>query len=179
MTRKDRKRAFYKAALARSDFLASLKACEVMIEHVKGYDHPLYYHLYTSAVIGYARPFVNSDLGVLPSQWSKFKQPWMRDIHKQVIKARHEVIAHNDAQARRMWIVPPGVAPADQLPASSNGIVLKIEAYYINGGFSSLARLCDFQIHRLNAEIDQQLQQLYEVASLPAEEFVLSLDESL
>lgn len=180
MTRRQHKVSLYKLALARSDFLASRNACEAMDEHVRGFSNPLYYHLFTSAVIAYAKPFVNCELGVLPSQWAKFDEPWMREIHRDALKARHEVIVHNDAKARKMWIVPPGVAPAGVTAVPSTGIVLKIETYYISGGFfKSLAQLCDFQIHRMNKAVDDQLHHLYDGESLPATEFQLILDDSL
>ncbi|MEI2260744.1 hypothetical protein OHC51_07260 [Stenotrophomonas indicatrix] len=180
MTRRQMKMGLYKLALARSDFFASRKACEHMVKHVNGFDHPLYYHLYASSVVSYAKPFVNSALGVLPSRWSKFEHSWMRDVHNDVIRARHEVIAHNDQSARKLSIVPPGAAPDDVIPVSRIGIALKLETYYISGGlFSSLGQVCDYQIKRLNEAIDDALDALYEGQELPSESFVLTMDDEL
>lgn len=180
MTRRQAKIALYKLALARSDFFASRKAYEYMTKHVTGFDHPLYFHLYASSVIAYAKPFVDCALGVLPSQWSKFDVEWMREVHSDVIRARHEVIAHNDAKARKMWIIPPGAAPDDIIPASASGIVLKLETYYISGGlFDSLGQVCNYQIGRINKAIDEHLAALYDGQGLPAEAFLLTLDDAL
>lgn len=180
LTRRQMKMGLYKLTLARSDFFASRKACEYMVKHVTGFDHPLYYHLYASSVVSYAKPFVNSAIGVLPSRWSKFEHGWMTDVHNDVIRARHEVIAHNDQNARRLTIVPPGAAPDDIVPMSRIGIALKLDTYYISGGlFSSLGQVCQYQIDRLNGAIDDALDGLYEGRELPAESFELTLDDEL
>ncbi|MCW0423511.1 MULTISPECIES: hypothetical protein [Xanthomonas] len=180
MTRRQMKLSLYKLALARSDFFASRKACEYMVKHVDGFGHPLYYHLYASSVVSYAKPFVDSALGVLPSRWGKFEHAWMRDVHNDVIRARHEVIAHNDQTARKLSIVPPGAAPDDIVPMSRIGIALKLDTYYISGGFfSSLGQVCEYQIKRLNKAIDDALDILYEGRELPSESFVLTLDDEL
>ncbi|MEN4952817.1 hypothetical protein [Stenotrophomonas sp. TWI819] len=179
-TRRQMKMGLYKLTLARSDFFASRKACAYMVKHVTGFDHPLYYHLYASSVVSYAKPFVNSAIGVLPSRWAKFEHRWMTDVHNDVIRARHEVIAHNDQNARKLTIVPPGATPDDIVPVSRIGIALKLETYYISGGlFSSLGQVCDHQIDRLNEAIDDALDALYEGQELPSAPFELTLDDEL
>ncbi|WP_242875906.1 hypothetical protein, partial [Stenotrophomonas maltophilia] len=102
------------------------------------------------------------------------------DVHNDVIRARHEVIAHNDQNARKLTIVPPGAAPDDIVPMSRIGIALKLDTYYISGGlFSSLGQVCQYQIDRLNKAIDDALDELYEGRELPSESFELTLDDEL
>ncbi|MCU1089839.1 hypothetical protein JAK45_19460 [Stenotrophomonas maltophilia] len=104
----------------------------------------------------------------------------MQEVHSDVIRARHEVIAHYDAKARKMWIVPPGAASDDVVPASAAGIVLKFETYHISGGsFDSLGQVCNYQIGRINKAIDEQLAVLYDDQDLPGEAFLLTLDDAL
>lgn len=180
MSRQQVKVALYKLALARSDFFASRKACECMVKHVTGFDQPPYSHLYASAVISYAKPFVNSDLGVLASHWAKFDLAWMREVHTDVIRARHEVIPHIDKNVRKMWIVPPGATPDGVIPISRIEIALKLDSYYISDAlFSSLAQVCAHQIGRMNVAIDEQLTAIYDYQPLPRESFMLTLDYGL
>lgn len=180
-SRKQKKLKLYKLALARSDFAASRRACELMGAHVQGHDHPLYFHLFSSAVVAYAKPFVdNKSFGSLPSEWRKFEHPWMAQVHSDAIKARHEVIAHNDASVRKMWILPPSSMPEGIPAASAIGLSLKIEGYYVSGGFfTSLFHLCDYQIHRLNDAVDEQLSSLYEGRAMPSGELLLNIDDDL
>ncbi|KLD78633.1 hypothetical protein ACFOPN_07250 [Xanthomonas hyacinthi] len=150
-----------------------------MTEYVQGPDHPLYFHLFSSSVVAYAKPFVdNKSFGSLPKEWRKFEHPWMSQVHNDAIKARHEVIAHNDDKVRKMWVLPPGAMPPGALAAAANGLSLKIEGYYVGGGFFiSLAHLCDYQIYRLNHAVDEELCALYEGQPIPSEEFLLTLDD--
>lgn len=152
----------------------------MLLQHVQGFGHPLYFHLYSSAVVAYAKSFVQSDLGPLPKQWRKFEHPWMLDIHQKAIGARHEVIAHNDGQVRKVWIVPPGAASPEIIPAPASGLSFKIETYFVPGGFfSALAQVCDYQIYRLNAAIDVDLEALYSGREIPAKEFLLTFDDDM
>ncbi len=180
MSRRQQKLRLYKLALARSDFAVCRKACGVLLENVQGFDHPLYFHLYSSAVIAYAKPFVQSKSGPLPSQWKKFEHSWMLGIHDDAIRARHEVIAHNDDQVRKIWIVPPGAASPEIIEGPISGLSFKIETYYVPGGFfSALFQLCDYQIYRLNSAIEEDLESLYGGREIPAEEFLLTFDDEL
>ncbi len=149
-----------------------------MGKHVKGFGHPLYFHLYSSAVVAYAKPFVQSKSGPLPSQWKKFEHSWMLKIHDDAIRARHEVVAHNDDQVRKIWIVPPGAASPEIVEGPISGLSFKIETYYVPGGFfSALAQVCDYQIYRLNAAIDEDVAGLYADRDIPAQEFLLTIDD--
>ncbi|MCU1089834.1 hypothetical protein JAK45_19435 [Stenotrophomonas maltophilia] len=181
MSRRQQKLRLYKLGLARSDFAASRRACELMNVHVRGHDHPLYFHLFSSAVVAYAKPFVdNKSFGSLPNEWRKFEHGWMAQVHSDAIRARHEVIAHNDASVRKMWLLPPGSVPEGIKAAGANGLSLKIEGYYVSGGFfASLFHLCDYQIHRLNGAVDEQLCSLYEGRAIPSDELLLNFDDDL
>ncbi|HHA2904297.1 TPA: hypothetical protein ACOD92_000551 [Stenotrophomonas maltophilia] len=181
MSLRQQKLRLYKLGLARSDFAASRKACELMNAHVRSHDHPLYFHLFSSAVVAYAKPFVdNKSFGSLPNEWRKFEHAWMSQVHSDAIRARHEVIAHNDASVRRMWLLPPGSMPEGSKAAGANGLSLKIEGYYASGGFfASLFHLCDYQIYRLNEAVDKQLCSLYEGRAMPTHEILLNVDDDL
>lgn len=94
-----------------------------MVKHVTGFDHPPYLHPYASAVISPPSPS-STPLDVTPSHWAKSDVPWMCEVHRDVIRARHKVISHNDEKLRKMWMVPPSATPNDVIPISRIEIAL-------------------------------------------------------
>jgi len=72
LSRSDTKKLFHKLAVARSDILAARAACRFFVEHVKETNHTIYYPLFVSVVVCYARPFSDNDtLGRLPKNGAR------------------------------------------------------------------------------------------------------------
>jgi len=90
---------------------AALEACKLFIDTVDSLSHPLYYPLYASIVVCYVRPFTkNKPFGAIPKRYSKFDGlSELNELHKELLKYRHEFIAHNDMTLRKAIIVPEGV----------------------------------------------------------------------
>lgn len=107
--RSRRKRLLYQLLLARSDISAAQSALEVFRRDVGAIGHPLYYPLVAAITVCYARPFTkNQPLGPLPSKWGRFSHPKAQQTHNDLMRARHQLIAHSDMEAREAKIVPPG-----------------------------------------------------------------------
>lgn len=177
-TRRQRKLRLHKLLLARSDFRVAAAACSLVKAEVKGFQDPLYFHLLTSAVVAYAKPFVQSKSGTLSGQWSRFSDARLSTVHSKAIRARHEVIAHNDEKVRRVWIVPQSDIDQPEMMKGASGVGIKIEGYVFGAPFfSDLADLCSFQASRISTAIEADMEALYNNAELPAGAFELTFDD--
>jgi hypothetical protein len=104
-----KKKELYQLAIARSDITEAMTTCDLMIQHVKDMGDKLYQPLFHAIVVSYARPFTkNQPHGRLPTEWSKFSDPYFQEAHDKIIKARHQYIAHSDEEIRKVLIFPPG-----------------------------------------------------------------------
>lgn len=99
----------HKLAIARLDIFQAQQACEKMIDKVADMGDDLYYPLFVTTVICYARPFTQNNVyGRLGSRWERFPNKILTDMHIQLLDARNKFVAHSDANARRTEIIPPG-----------------------------------------------------------------------
>ena len=100
-SRLQRKKELYKLLIARSDITASLNACKSMLDRVDGMGHELYYPLYSAIVVCYSRPFTNNKPhGALSRKWYTFENALNKKTHGELLKARHELIAHSDMSVK-------------------------------------------------------------------------------
>lgn len=175
----ERKRELYRLAMARHDFQVSFDACAAMAESVDTGEHPLYFHLYCSAVVAYSKPFVHSKkVGALPGRWRKFPQPWMGVIHEQATKARNEVIAHNDPDVRSMWVTPGALQPSAGERSWPVTPTVRVSSYSLHlDFFPGLADVCRFQMLRLTESIDTALYQIYDLSARAIEPFKIDLND--
>jgi hypothetical protein len=178
-SRSQKKKEFYQLTIARSDITAALKACDLMIQHVKEIGNDLYQPLFHALVIAYARPFSkNRPLGPLPSEWSKFSNPAFQQMHNDLVSARNQFIAHSDEEIRKVYIYPPGTS----LPAgyTAGGVVIAINTLvYDISEFHLMKQLCYDLGSRLNDRTNSLLTELYEGQVLPSEYFLLTFDNEL
>ena len=99
----------HKLAVARFDILEAQLACETMIEKVAHMGDGLYYPLFVTVVICYARPFTQNNVyGRLGGSWERFPDEVLTRMHKHLLDARNRFVAHSDANARKTEIIPPG-----------------------------------------------------------------------
>ena len=182
-SRLKRKKELLKLLVARSGIHASLNACKLMIENVYGMGHDLYYPLYSSVVVCYSRPFTNNKPhGALPEKWYTFDDSIHDEMHKKILKARHELIAHSDMVVNKAFIVPAGVTVAknEKKPIVSEHIGVQTTMYYYPLSFFENAyNLCLFQGKRISREIDILLDELYEDMELPNAAFEIRMDNGL
>lgn len=179
-SRSKQKKELYKLAAARSDFMSARKSCKIILERVSGLGDELYAPLFHAAIMAYARPFVdNKSTGVLSRHWSEFTDERFRKTHKDLIKTRHEIVAHTDSSVRSIMIIPPGYKPVAGLPASEHlGLIIN-SYYYPRQRFIDCFDTCSNLIGRLNHRLDELLSQLYEHQELPLEPFPLVFDDGL
>jgi hypothetical protein len=179
-TRSDLKKELHKLVVARSDFLVCRKTCKLVLEKVSGFGDELYLPLFHAAVIAYARPYVdNKTTGVLSRHWTRFANPELQQTHDDLLKTRHELVAHSDSKARSIKIVPPGYRAVESLPASEH-VGLTISSYYLPGKrFVDAYNTCGDLLNRLNPRIDELLSALYDDQQLPPEPFPLDFSDGL
>ncbi len=129
-----------------------------MIEKVAAMGDDLYYPLFVTIVICYARPFArNNEYGSLGKKWERFPNKVLTGMHKQLLDARNRFVAHSDANARQTEIVPAGCA----YPGTNR---IQGKATCAVGRFAiplenfPLAKMnCQYLISNLNSRIDALL----------------------
>lgn len=182
-SREQQKTDLYRLIVARSDIGAAQSACELFIEMVDDVNHDLYYPLFTSIVVCYARPFTNNKpYGALPGKWENFEDGKMKSTHDALIKARHELIAHSDMAARKAKIVPPKVVIGymNERELKSSRIGTQTSFYFFTiPMIKDIPRLTTDIGRRLNAEIEHKLEEIYGDMELPQAKFALRLDNGL
>jgi len=182
-SRSKRKQELYKLLVARSDITASLNSCKQMLKKVDGLGHELYHPLYTAIVICYTRPFTkNKPYGALPKKWYTFDDNELNEIHEDLMRTRHELIAHSDMTVKEAFIVPAGceIGKDGDKPLVSDYIGVQISMqYFPRPMFERIHNLCVFQGSRINDEIDLLVEELYEGMELPARPFKIRIDDGL
>ena len=152
----------------------------MILEKVSGFGDELYLPLFHAVVIAYARPYVdNKTTGVLSRHWTRFSDPELQEVHNDLIKTRHELVAHSDSNARSIKIVPPGYRAVESIPASEH-VGLRISSYYLPGKrFVDAFNACGDLLNRLNPRIEELLAELYDGQQLPSEPFALDFTDGL
>jgi hypothetical protein len=190
-SRMHQKRELNKMILAHSDIRDAYEASFHFLNIVKlpshhqsglyaGMDHPLYTPLLSAIIVSYAKPFTdNQGLGVLKKHWRQFAHSKWAESHDRILKARHELYAHSDAQVRSIKIHPPG---AQKLLSgkTTNKVGYAIRGYiFTYNEIQIIADLSYDLARRLHAEVERLIDDLYEGMELPAKEFWLRLDDGL
>lgn len=181
--RSQQKKDLYKLLLARSDVSASLQGCKLLLEKVTQVGDDLYYPLYSSIVVCYARPFTNNEpYGALPNKWAKFDNSVFKDTHDKLIQARHELIAHSDMNVRKAYVVPPGclIGIHKLKELRSDNIGCQVGLYYFPVGF--FTKVWDTATDlscRITKEINRLTDMLYCNMELPLRAFEIRIDDGL
>jgi hypothetical protein len=179
-SRSDKKKELYKLAVARSDITSAMDTCGLMINNVGHLGHDLYEPLFHAIIIAYARPFTrNKPLGPLSKEWPNFSNPDFQETHDELIKARHQFIAHSDEEVRRVEIFPHG-SPIQEtgLKSGNVGIGVRTIAFPLPR-FEHIRALCYDLGYRLNSRIEDLLAELYNGQTLPNKSFQLTFDDDL
>lgn len=181
--RSRQKRDLYQLLVARSDMIASLRATDLVIKNIKSINDDRLYPLTTSVVVCYSRPFTaNKPYGSLPNRWSKFGNPQYQATHDRLLKARHELFAHSDINARKVLIIPPNVPLVSHEGKKLKSPIIGTQVTYtlFELDFFNLVRETNLDIgRRMQDEIDKIIIDLYDNMDLPNKEFRLSVDEGL
>ncbi len=178
--RSDQKRELYKLIIARSDITAALNVCDLFLKEVKGLDHPLYYPLFCSIVICYARPFTdNRPLGRLPKKWTIFPNARAQWTHNKLISTRNELMAHSDFNIRGVQIIPAGVKHR-KINFISKGIGVTVKTFYFPlERFRNIRANCLYLGSKLHVAIEEQIEILFGNMDLPNAPFDIRLNEGL
>ena len=180
LSRADTKKLFHKLAVARSDILAARAACRFFVEHVKETNHTIYYPLFVSVVVCYARPFTdNNTLGRLPKKWGMYADPRLQAAHHQLLKARNEVVAHSDGNVKEIKVVPAGVEyPWQTLTSKHHGFMIMNYLLPPESFKTYLDTIYDL-MDRLNPEVQRLFDELYVGQQMPADVFPLQFNDEL
>ena len=185
LTRTDLKRQFHKLAIAQSDLLNARAACRYFVEHVSDIAHTIYYPLFVTIVICYARPFTNNDtFGRLPKQWGTFSDKRLQKSHELMLKTRNEVVAHSDAAVRQIRIVPAGVTypftftPDKPVVSQRHGFMIDTYMLEPRHFTDALDTICDV-LDRLRPEVTRLFDLLYAYETLPPRIFPMTIDETI
>lgn len=185
--RSKQKKLFQKLALAHFDIHSAYQTCELFLEKVAagmqsnktvqvGMENPLYLPLLEAMVISYSRPFTNNDgLGVLPKQWSEFKDKDLKEAHRFILQYRNDLVAHSDHTVRKIQIFSPkvnfGPMRKDQ---KMEGPGFAISTFWIPLRRVEIFHgLFAFQGKRMIDEAMNLLDELYAGMDLPDKEFTL------
>ena len=182
-TRSHQKRDLYCLLVARSDIIASLNTCNLILNNVKSIKDDYLYPLTTSVVICYSRPFTaNKPYGALPKKWNKFDNPKYQITHDKLLQARHELFAHSDINVRKAMIVPQNIPliidGGRELKSPEISTQVTYKLFEID--FFDIVKKTNLDIGmRMQKEIDKLLIDLYANMELPNEIFNLRVDEGL
>jgi hypothetical protein len=164
-------------AVARSDISAARDAGLLAIERLTAADlhGPLHCALSTAVVVSYARPFVwNTPHGRIPSSWEDFPHPLAADLHERVLEHWNTAVAHPEASARVVSVIPAGVTLA--LRPVDDECVITVEDLAVPlEWFPLIVDLCDWLLPRLTEEIGHVVDDLYggPEIQLPPRPFIL------
>lgn len=185
LTRTELKREFHKLAVAQSDLIHARAACRYFVEHVNDIAHTIYYPLFVTIVICYARPFTDSDtFGRLRKEWGRFSDQRLQRSHDLMLKTRNEVVAHSDAAIRRVRIVPAGVAypfsSSSDKPVISQSPGYMIDTYFLQPShFTDALDTIYYVLDRLRPEVQRLFDLLYAYEALPPRIFSMTVDETI
>ena len=179
-TRAQLKRQLRRLVIARSSFDGAVRACDLATTRVADRLDPLHGALVQSVVISYARPFtLSSGVGALPAGWPRFSSSIERSTHARLLSMRNSTVAHADAAAWTVSIIPP----KDPIVfAGRNPGTLSIRVQY---EWLTLAEI--YHVRRLAEKLSRQgaedinvlLRKLYGLQRLPDLAFPLTIDNGL
>lgn len=190
-SRRDKKDELRKIILAHSDINAAYDTAIHFLNVVlmgsryqsgskMGMDNPLYQPLLSAIVVSYAKPFIDNDtVGKLRKRWSQFDNPRWAAAHERILKARHELFAHSDADIRQIRIHPAGQLSILRGQKTS-GIGYSIRGYNIT--YNEVKIIADLSLDlatRLHKEVDRLLHDLFDGMELPNREFFLRSNHGL
>src|SRR2546428_6705031 len=121
--RSEVKKDLYRLAAARSDVTGALRSAELMLARVSEMGDPLYFPLWHATVVAYARPFTrNKPHGSLPARWGRFEDEILQRTHDSLLHDRDKLVAHSDADVRRVNVIPPQIHFGSVGPTAGLGI---------------------------------------------------------
>lgn len=106
-----RRRLLYQLVAGRSD-IGARQVTTYAREHITDIRDELRLPLQDALVVTYARPFTsNRPIGPLPEEWTRFVDPDHQRLHGELMSMRNKLVAHGDAERRKVVIYPPGAQP--------------------------------------------------------------------
>ena len=183
-SRSQLKKRLCKLLVARNDFKATIRTCDIILKTVKTVDDTIYYPLFTAAIICYARPFTdNKPFGKLPKIYEKFDNKKHQEGHGKIIKARNEIVAHSDMRIKNFQIIPPNtVVEKDKngKPRKNEEIITRVNYHFFPlAAIKEIREMTFIQILKTGNEINELLDKLYLNRKLPKKVFDITIDNGL
>lgn len=159
--RDPQKKMLVKLAVARTDILAACQVCDLLIQHKPDPHESLYAALNSALVVAYGRPFTtNKPLGALPAKWGRFANARHQELHEDLLRHRHQWIAHSDVGDRKVMIVPAGsrLAPGEH---PLHAAIAVETAMFADDVIPEIRNLCSDLYQRLHNETEKLVDAIY------------------
>jgi len=174
---KEKKKQFYKYAVALTDIRAALASCEMIIndyDNLLNKNYDLFISLHTSIIVNYAKPFTdNKPLGRLPKKFSSFQDSTYQEMHKQLIDLRNQFVAHSDYNMRKVHIYPKNT----QLMKTghfASGLGFTVSSIILDKAlYEKIFEVGKYLINLLYKDVFQLLDELFDNQFLPNHSFEL------
>ena len=164
-SRKKQKLDFYRLALGDKDIRTALYTCDAFIELIRKWQGPkLPYEVseafFAAILVSYSRPFTENNFpGLLPKQWRRFAGKELQETHDEMLKNRHSLFAHTDAEIHRMTIIPDGCLPKSIGPKPpQTAYMIRAEFYFgqkVLFGIEPFARIYSKGLRKLRNKRSQ------------------------
>ncbi len=170
---------FYRLLVAERDIRIGLEVCENIQKHCSSTEDSLYHQLFFSLVIAYSRPFTVSDrIGKLTKKWSKFTDPELQIVHSELLKFRNKMIAHNDPEIVKVYLIPKGVVFNFDGESIVNDEMAHVVKYKIPDieNVEKYYELCKFQIERILEYIHDKKDCLPRISKIEGVPFEMNME---
>jgi hypothetical protein len=149
------KRELFRLTFARWDINLAKTLCSWLLSP----DHPsgsaIHTALWTAMAVCYARPFSKNNIGQLAGRWGRFDDERLKQTHDLLVAARNRDFAHTDkSPARLVYVLPPG-SWGERGSATVGTVPWAREVV------EDAASLCEVQIDRLGARVEELVEGLY------------------
>lgn len=142
--------------IAVSDISAAREACDLLIKYVKDKSDSLYTPLLAATIVYYARPFTkNRGYEALDVQWGKFQNKDLQEMHDYLLELRHKVIAHSDADGRRVHFTREDTTIGKRI----NSVMVVSDSLAVEH-FQRVRETCEDLLGRLQTASDDALDRL-------------------
>ena len=171
---------FYCLLIAERDIQTGLEICENIQKHCSSTEDSLYRQLFFSLVIAYSRPFTGSyGVSRLSKKWSKFTDPELRKAHLELLEFRNKIVAHNDPEIVKVYLIPKGFVYIFDGESITNDQMAYTVKYTIPDimNVNRYYELCSFQIERISEYIFERKDSLPCVSKIEGVPFEMNIEE--
>lgn len=169
------RRQLHRLLVAKSDIHDALRATEYFIAEVTTMQHPLFLSFQQMIVVSYSRPFTKTRSGgQISDKYARFpNMPGLQEMHRTLLDARDQHVAHSDAAIRTITIYPRGhKIEHDNRRAADTSYVIANHTFPLET-FPIIKELCRHVGGRLDSDARALLNKLCPPADTPGSAFEL------